>query len=153
MWADIGGTGRLKRIGPLVVSGGAVTLPNNQVASTIVAALGYVAVFESAKLAYGAQLGTAISQKKKIDHVGMPMYDTYYQGVQQGQSMDLLDPLPALTADQATAAGTVWNEFDEPMIPLPGTWDTDARLFLVAQAPNPAMIGGLVIGMDTSEKG
>jgi len=153
VFADIGSTGEPVHIGSIVVSGGTVTLPNGQTALTIIACLGYVAPFMSAKLAYGAQLGSALTQKKRIDHLGLVLYDTNYQGLMFGQRFDMLDNMPLIEAGEATPAGTVWSEFDEPMIEVPGSWNTDARLCLLAQAPNPCTVGGVVIGLSTNEKG
>lgn len=150
VFADIGGTGRPKHIGTLIVSGGVVTLPNLQSASTIVACLGYVAPFMSAKLAYAAAAGTALTQKKRITHCGLVMFDTDAQGITFGQRFDIMDSLPQMEAGQVTPPGTVWWEYDEPAIAMPGEWDTDARLCLLAQAPRPCTVGGVVVGVDTS---
>lgn len=152
VFADIGGTGRMKHIGPLTVSGGVVTLPNNQVASTIVAVLGFAAPFVSAKLAYAAQQGTALTQRKRLEHLGLVLYDTHAQGLQYGQRIDALDDLPLEEAGQTTADGTVWGEYDETMVTVPGEWDTDARLCLLARAPKPVMVGCAVLGLTASEK-
>ncbi len=153
VFADIGSTGEPVHIGPLVVAGGNITLPNGQSALTIIACIGYVAPFMSAKLAYGAQLGSALTQRKIIDHVGLVLYDTNYQGIEYGQRFDYLDTMPLIEAGQATPSGTVWSEYDEPMIEVPGSWNTDARLCLLAQAPNPVTVGAVVIGMGTNESG
>lgn len=152
VFADIGGTGRPVHIGALTVSGGKIALPNGRTATTITACLGYVAPFMSAKLAYAAQMGSALTQKKKIDHVGLIMFDTHNRGLQLGQRFDQLDDLPLVEADASTGASTVWPEYDEPMAEAPGEWNTDARLCLLAQAPRPATIGGVVVGMETHEK-
>lgn len=152
VFADIGSTGEPIHIGSIPVSGGEITLPNGQSAQVITACLGYVAPFMSAKLAYGAQMGSALSQKKRINYVGLVMYDTHYQGLQYGQRLDVLDNLPLMEASQQTAVGTVWSEYDQPMIEVPGEWNTDARLCLLAQAPSPCTVGAVVIGMDTKEK-
>lgn len=152
VFADIGSTGEPIHIGTIVVSGGTITLPNGQTAITIIACLGYVAPFMSAKLAYGAQLGSALTQKKRINHLGMVMQDTHYQGIQYGQRMDVLDNLPLVEADAITPAGTVWGEYDQPMFEVPGDWNSDARLCLLAQAPVPCTVGALVIGLETKEK-
>jgi hypothetical protein len=153
VFADIGTTGEPVNVGPLAVENGVVTLPNGQQATTIIACLGYVAPFMSAKLAYAAQLGSALTQRKRIDHVGLVLYDTSCQGLQFGQRFDVLDAMPLYEAGQETPAGTVWSEYDEPMIEVPGSWNTDARLCLMARAPNPCTVGGVVIGMETREKG
>ncbi len=152
MFADIGSTGEPVHLGPLVVSGGALTLPNGQSATTIIACLGYVAPFMSAKLAYGAQMGSALTQRKRINHLGLVLYDTAAQGIQFGQRFDVLDSMPLMEAGETVPSGTTWNEYDEPMIELPGSWLTDSRLCLLAQAPNPCMVGAVVIGMGTNEK-
>jgi hypothetical protein len=153
IFADVGSTGEPVHLGAVTVSGGVVTLPNGQSALTIIACLGYVAPFMSAKLAYAAQLGSALTMRKRIDHVGLVMMDTNAQGLQFGQRFDVLDSLPLVEAGQTTPAGTTWSEYDEPMIEVPGSWQTDARLCLLAQAPNPCTVGGIVIGMVTNEKG
>jgi hypothetical protein len=153
VFADIGSTGDPVHVGAIVVANGAITLPNGQTALTIIACLGYVAPFMSAKLAYAAQLGSALTQRKRIDHVGLVLYDANYQGIAFGQRFDALDNLPLYEAGAATPAGTTWSEYDEPMIEAPGSWQTDARLCLLAQAPNPCTVGGVVIGLTTHERG
>lgn len=152
VFADIGATGRPKRIGPLVVSGGQITLPNRQVATSIVACLGFVAPFMSAKLAYGAQMGSALTQKKKIPRVGLVLFDTAKDALQTGQSFDALEPMPAIESAQLVPDGMVWSEYDEPMVTIGSDWDTDARLCLLAQAPNPCTVGAVVIGMLSTER-
>jgi hypothetical protein len=153
VFADIGATGEPIHVGSVAVQNGAVTLPNGQQALTIIACLGYVAPFMSAKLAYAAQLGTALTQRKRIDHIGLVLYDAGSQGLRFGQRFDVLDNLPLYEAGAATPPGTTWSEYDEPMIEAPGSWQTDARLCLLAQAPNPCTVGGVVIGLATNERG
>lgn len=153
VFADIGSTGEPIHLGSLPVVAGVVTLPNLQVATNITACLGYVAPFVSAKLAYAAQLGSPLNQRKKIGGLGVTLYDTHYQGLQFGQRIDVMDTLPQVEAGQATAAGTIWNQYDEPMFEVPGDWSADARLHLMAQAPLPCTVGAVVIGLTTNEKG
>jgi hypothetical protein len=152
VFADIGGTGEPVHVGAVVVADGAVTLPNGAAATTITAALGYVAPFMSAKLAYGAQLGSALTQKKRIDHLGLVLYDAAAQSIAFGQRFDVLDSLPLVEAGQATAPGTTWSTYDQPMIEVPGSWNTDARLCLLAQAPTPVTVGAVVAALTTNEK-
>jgi hypothetical protein len=105
------------------------------------------------KLAYAAQMGSALTQRKRLDHLGLVMTDTHYQGIQFGQRFDALDNLPLYEADQPTPSGVVWTEYDEPMMEVPGEWSTDARLCLLAQAPGPCTVSGVVMGMTTHERG
>ncbi len=141
-----------RRVGTLTVSNGLLTLPNGRKESLLVAFFGYTAPFYSAKLAYGAPGGSALSQKKKIDHLGLILFDAHWQGIKMGQSFLRLDDLPQMLQEAQIAADTVFDEYDQPTISVPGTWDTDARLCLLAQAPRPVKVGGVVIGMNTNDK-
>jgi hypothetical protein len=153
IFADIGATGEPVHVGAVTVADGVITLPNGQMALTIIACLGYVAPFMSAKLGYAAQLGSALTQRKRIGHIGLVLYDAAAQGLAFGQRFDALDSLPLVEAGAATPPGTTWSEYDEPMIEAPGSWQTDARLCLLAQAPNPCTVAGVVIGLTTNERG
>jgi hypothetical protein len=125
---------------------------NQAAATTVTACLGYVAPFMSAKLAYGAQLGSALTQKKRIDHLGLVLYDAAAQGLAFGQRFDVLDNLPLFEAGETTPFGTTWSSYDQPMIEVPGSWNTDARLCLLAQAPNPVTVGAVVVALTTNER-
>jgi hypothetical protein len=83
--------------------------------------------------------------------MGLMMLNTHYQGLQYGSSIHDMQPLPLVENGQNTAADTVWSEYDEPMIGLAGSWDTDSRMHLLATAPRPAMVAGVVIGVNTTE--
>jgi hypothetical protein len=141
-----------QRIGPLVVSGGKLTLPNGRTETDLLACFGFSAPYMSAKLAYAAQGGSAVNQKKKIDHVGLLMFDTHVSGIAVGQRMDVLDPLPGMEGDLAVDPNRLYPEYDEPAMEVPGDWDTDARLCMMAMAPYPVMISGTVISITTNEK-
>lgn len=152
VFADQQPSDKLSHAGSFTVSGGSISLPINWKSSNIVAFFGFVAPFMSAKLAYGAQMGSPLTQKKKLDHVGLILYDTHTSGIQIGQRFDHLDPMPQIENGDTVAANTVWGEYDEQMMELPGEWDTDSRLCLLAQAPYPCGVGGVVIAITTNEK-
>jgi hypothetical protein len=152
VFADQQPSGRMKHVGTLTVSGGAIALPNGWQATSIVACFGYVAPFMSAKLAYAAQMGAPLTQKKILSHVGLVLYDAGAQSLKIGQRMDDLDDLPEIEGEDDVPETQVWSEYDEPMIPVAGEWDTDARLCLLAQAPHPVKVGGVVLQVKTNEK-
>lgn len=136
--------------GVFTVRNGRISL--SQEVTTAVVGLSYRADFKSAKLAYAASIGTALSQKKRIEQIGLVLIDTHAQGVQYGQSFEKLNDMPAVKDGVAVSAGTIFAQYDMPMMALPGTWDTDARLCLRASAPRPATIAAAVIAMQTNEK-
>jgi len=137
-----------KDLGTFTVSGGQVAGLASAVTNACVG-LGYSATFKSAKLAYAADMGTALTQKKKIDRVGLIFTNTHNQGLEYGQSFTTMDNLP-LSIDGATVdTSLVWEDYDNPMISVPGSWDTDARLCLRATAPRPCMLLAAVIDVAT----
>lgn len=144
VWAD--GEDR----GTFTVRNGRISL-DTEVTSAVVG-LCYKADFKSAKLAYAAMMGTALTQKKRIEQIGLALIDTHAQGVQYGQSFESLADMPAVKDGAMIASGTILPEYDMPMTALRGTWDTDARLCLRAQAPRPATIAAAVIAIHTNEK-
>jgi hypothetical protein len=154
VFADGPNGGPMRYQGAIVADGsGVIFLPNGRLALNIVAYFGFMAPFRSAKLAYAAELGTALNQVKKIGHLGLVAYDMHAaSGLQFGQRFDKLDPLPAVEQGVATAANTVWAEYDERMIEVGGEWDTDARLNLLGQAPYPVKVAACVIDIETNEK-
>jgi hypothetical protein len=141
-WADG------KDVGTFTVNAGSITLAT--AAENVCVGLGYSATFKSAKLAYAAAGGTALNQVKRIDHVGLILQNTHYQGIEYGQDADHLDALPLVEQGKTTAADYVWEMYDEDMIELNGSWDTDARLVITAAAPRPATVMAAVIGMQTN---
>jgi hypothetical protein len=149
VFADQQPSGRIVHVGTLIVSNGVIALPNAMSARNIIAYFGFMAPFMSAKLAYAAQLGTPLTIKKKIDHVGLALFDAGAQSLQIGQRFDVMDALPQYEEGAAVPATTIWSEYDEPMIEVPGEWDTDARLCLLAQAPYPCKVGGVAVGVKT----
>ncbi len=136
-------------LGTFTVASGSITISTGY--DNVCVGLGYSATFKSAKLAYAAQMGTALNQTKKIDTIGLILANTHSQGLEYGQDFDIMDNLPLIEDGAETATDTVWEEFDGPMMTLPGMWDTDARLCLRATAPKPCMVLAAVVDVTTHE--
>jgi hypothetical protein len=116
------------------VAGGAITL--DSAVSNAVIGLPYTAQWKSAKLAYAAQLGTALTQRKRISALGLILVDAHAYGLKVGQDFALLDDLPLVRDDGETIdPNTVSAAEDDGSFPVNGTWDTDSRLCLQAKAP------------------
>lgn len=143
--------GKLRYAGTVTVASGVATLPNGKTATRIIAYLGYYAPFVSAKLAYGAQMGTALNQRKKINAIGLVAQDMHPQGVKVGQTFEEMDDLPLIEDGTDVDQDEVWGDYDSDITSVPGEWDTDARLCLLAQAPKPATISAVVLAVQTNE--
>ncbi|HDZ73695.1 MAG TPA: hypothetical protein ENH55_13200 [Aurantimonas coralicida] len=135
-----------------VDSTGGVTI--SQASTTVCIGLPYTGFYRTAKLAYAvpSSLGTALTQRKRVNHIGLVLADAHAQGLEYGPSTDTLDPLPLMSAGATISTDAVNATFDEESIEFPGEWDTDSRIVLRATAPRPVTVLGMVIQIETKEK-
>lgn len=123
------------------VTGGQITIPT--LYQNAVVGLYYEAFYQSSKLAYAAQQGTALAQKKQPLQVGLLLLNTHAKGIKYGQNFTKMDPLPIM--DKGVARTGMIDIADQEMARIPGTWGTDQRLCLKAAAPRPCMVAAAVI--------
>lgn len=138
-------------LGSYTVTSGQITGLTSAVTSAVIG-VAYTAQWKSSKLAYAAGMGSALTQKKKLNHLGLILKDTHYQGLRYGTDFTNLDDLPGIESGTSVAANTIHSVYDEEAFEFPGEWDTDARLCLQAQAPKPCNILAAIIGVETNEK-
>lgn len=136
-----------KDLGTYTVNSDQVTLP--VAVENAVVGLGYTAQYKSTKLAYAAQMGTAINQVKRVNRLGVIAGTMHAQGLKYGPDFDHLDDLPKIEDGAAVSADYVWSEYDQQQFPFGGSWDTDARFCLQASAPRPCVLLGCTIEMTT----
>lgn len=139
-----------KDLGSYTVSGGSITL--SEAVTSCIVGLEYEARFKSAKQAFGAAMGTPLNQRKRIDHLGLILADTHYQGLEFGPDFTTMDSMPLIERYEETAADAVWESYDEDMISFPGEWSTDSRLCLRATAPRPCTVLAATVSMLTNDK-
>jgi hypothetical protein len=141
------------------VTSGSITI--SEAVTSAVVGLPYDGRFKPAKLAYGAQLGTAIGQKKKISHLLILLADTVHKGITYGRHFDddsdapsnyVMNSLPRVYKGAVISEDKLYDTFEAEPYPFDGTWDTDARFCVKAMSPYPAHILGFVAVMDTNEK-
>lgn len=139
-----------------VDSSGEIVLTNggsSYVATTGIVGLAFRGRFKSTKLAYASQLGTALTQRKRLSHLGMLMVNTHARGVKYGPDFDTLDDLPLIDNEGAEVdLDTIHAAYDKDMFEWPGGWGTDERMCLEMNSPRPATILGVVVGIDETDK-
>jgi len=136
--------------GAYTVSGGTIVL-DTEISSGVIG-LTYTAQYKSVKLAYGAEQGSALTQRKAIPQIGLIMQNTYKDGIKYGQSFDELDDLPLVEDELVVEDDKLWDTYDKDPFKFNGTWNTDSRVCLQSQAPKPATILAVVMGIKTNEK-
>jgi hypothetical protein len=138
-----------------LVTGGQITLPS--AVSSGVVGLAYQAQFKGVKLAYAAQMGSAISQTQIVAGLGLMLADTHSHGVLYGPDFDQLDNLPAMEEEAEVLYDYVWGPangepaYDKRQFSFIGEFTADARLCLVATAPRPARVLAAIVTVKTNE--
>lgn len=118
------------------IAGGAIA---GQTAGNWVCGLAYESLFKSAKL------GQTLSHHKNIDTMAPILLNTHPRGLLYGPDFTNMDNLPLMYEGAAVDVNTVYPTYDADAQGFPGTWDTDARLCLKAQAPRPCTVLAVVI--------
>jgi hypothetical protein len=148
VWGD--GAPQVTADVPKTVTGGQITgLP--VAVSNAVVGLAYTAQLKTAKLAYGAEHGTALTMQKRVSRIGLVMADVAWKGVRVGRDFTNMTGLPVTYRGKALTAGQVLTAFDAVPGSFNGGWDADARVCIQVQSPYCATIMGLAIEMETNE--
>lgn len=132
------------------VTGGQITLPAS-VTGTVVVGLSYEGRWQSTKLAYAAQTGTAMSQKKTILQVAPILYSTHNRGVMFGQTFDKMQVMPRKVKEKDTGENAMLWDYDYDYFSIPGDWKNDSRLCMKFRAPLPATVLGVGMLMESHE--
>jgi hypothetical protein len=137
-------------LGEFTVASGQITGLADSVTNACVG-LGYRARYKSVKLAFGA-VGTALTQRKRVDHVGVIAQNLHPRGLKYGSSFDRLDDMPLVEKGAVVDPDGMHATYDADAFEFDGEWNTDSRVCLEANAPLPVTLLALVIGMSIHEK-
>ncbi len=132
-WADG------KDQGTFTVTSGVITLP--VAVSNAVVGLGYRARFRSVKMG-------KLTLKKRLKHLGLLLVDTHARGLKYGY----MDDLPMVEAGEEVDPDYIWDEYDMESIETNGTYSTNSRLCLEANAPRPCTVQAVVVDMTENAK-
>lgn len=135
---------------PLTVSSGSVTLPS--AATNAVVGLSYKGQFKSMQLAYGAQLGTAMTYPKRISNLSLMMADVAWKGIRIGYSFDDMTGIAHTYEGRILSATEVLEEYVEDGSSFNGGWAADSRLCIEVESPYCATFLGAVVEMQTNER-
>ena len=133
VWADG------KDLGTFTVTTGEITLP--VAVSEAIVGLTYRARYRSVKM-------KDLTNRKKINSLGLVLMDTHSKGVAFGQDFDYLEDLPDNELEDAVLANSVWTDYDFDASAVNGTYTNDARLCLEANAPRPCTVVACVVDYD-----
>lgn len=135
------------------VTAGQITLPA-PVTGRVIVGLPYEGRWKSTKLAYAAQTGTAMSQRKNVLAVSPILYATHNKAALFGTSFDgNMDPINQVfeMEDLGAAMLDTDRDYDYDAFPVEGDWSPDARLCIKFRSPLPATVLGVGIMMEAHE--
>lgn len=135
--------------GAYTVSGGEITVDTS--VTNWCAGLTYQARYKSAKLAGQTSLGLSLTQRNRINKIGLILADTHAQGITFGPDFTTMDGLPLMEDGVAVDGDAVWEDYDRDMIEFPGDWSTDSRVCLEANAPRPCTVLAAVMNVDRQD--
>lgn len=133
------------------VASGQITLPAAYTGDVVVG-LAYEGRFKSTKLAYAAQTGTAVTQRKNVTRVAPLLYKTHNRGPLFGDNFSRMDPLPRQYRGVDQGLNALLDDYDSDGFTLPGSWSTDSRLCMKFRAPLPCTVLGVVLEVDAHER-
>lgn len=149
----VDGNGKPVRAEFVVSGAGQFTLPSAP-SGNVVYGLPYRARYKSGRLAYAAEMGTAMLRPKKVDGLGLVLTDFARAGLRFGAEFDDADhPLWRMReqVDYETAPAVVTGDVsDEHLHAMGGPWTTDSRVCIETNSPFPASMLGLVVSVETS---
>lgn len=135
------------------VASGQITLPAAVTGTkSAIVGLPYEGRWQSTKLAYAAQGGSAVSQKKQVLQVSPVLYKTWNQALRFGQDFDSMVPLPRIIKGVDVGASALLDTLDYDAFSIPGSWSNDARICVKALAPMPATVLGMVFNVESHER-
>ena len=148
-------------MGLFSVANGATTITMPTPVSNAVYGFPYPGEYQSTKLAYAVPGGTALTQKKKVDHLGIIAQNMHCQALWYGDMNDMkavmagtpvassnMQSMPGIEDDVVVDPNTVWATYDKDMFEFPGEHDTDSRLCLYTPGGLPVTLLAAIIGIE-----
>lgn len=131
--------GNSKDLGTYTVASGAITA-SEAITGAYTVGLVYTAQFKSSKRAVLDAQEFMLTERKKIDALGLVLANTHHQGLRYGPDFTNLDDLPQVIDGADVTSGTIHSALDTDPTGFPGEWGSDPRLCLEAAAPRPCTV-------------
>jgi len=114
--------------------------------------LGYSGLYKSAKLAYAAQGGTALTMPKRVSEIGLLLENAHVNAVEFGPDFNTMRRMDRVYSGRPLTDQEILEIHDQLAFAFPGEWTTDSRVCLRVQAPYPATLLGLVTSIELNER-
>lgn len=116
---------------------------------TVIIGEPYNGEWRSTKLAYGAQGGTALFQRKKVSQLGIYLLNTAIDKVLVGKDFTTLRKIAETYKGKPLTSGQVVPAYDADLMSISSDWETDSRVCIRARSPYPFTAATLVLDVNT----
>jgi hypothetical protein len=130
----------------LLVTDGTVTLP--VAASRAIVGLPYTSTLATQRIEAGASIGTAQAKTKRIHKLGLRLYNSL--GGKFGPSESRLDLIPYRIGSDYMDEVPPTLTGDTDVLAFPGGYETDGRIWVVADQPLPLTVVALYPELETA---
>lgn len=139
--------------GSHTVASAAITLAiAAPVGADVVVGLDYDGLYKSAKLAIGAQRGTALAQRGRPAKIAFLLRKAIKGGIEYGQDFTTMDRLVDRQASDTYDVGPALVTETTDNLTVPGRIGKDPRIAIRFNAPYPGWVNGFVIGEEMNER-
>lgn len=129
------------------VSGGQITLDAGY--SVVQAGLFYASTYKSLKAEGGAQIGTALTQTKRIGPVGLVLHNTL--GLRIGPDTGNLTGIPFRAVGDPMDEAVPLFTGEKTVEDFPGDWESDPRIVIQTDSPLPMTVLAVVPRVETND--
>ena len=145
VWAD---GARLDDI--TITAGGSYTF--SETYSRVVIGKNVEHEFLSVKLAYAANIGTALAQLKIVRRLGLVLSRSCLDGVRVGRDATNTEGLPEIVNGAVRTTSQFFTHFDDGMFPIAGDWDADARFYVACDSQSgPCTVQAVIMDIETRD--
>lgn len=134
------------------VAGNSITVPHLVSEPTIIG-IPVTAQWQSAKLAFQAQIGTGLTMRKRTVKIAPLLRRTHYGGFKIGPSFTSMRELPRMFGADTLEPDDLIQTYDYDGATYPGGFSTDSRICIRSVSPYSCTVSGLVVDMEQNERG
>jgi len=133
-----------------ITAGGSYTF--SETYDRVVVGLNVEHEFTSVKLAYAAQIGSALGQLKILHGLGLVLSKSCLDGLRIGRSSAESEGMPEVIDGATRTPNQFFAHFDDRPFPIAGAWDTDARFYVGCDSQEgPCTVQSVIIDIETRD--
>jgi hypothetical protein len=137
---------------PGTVTGGGNLVVSGNYADAVIG-LPVRARWKSAKLAFGAERGSAITTNRKPAKIGLVLHNTHVGGIQAGENYTNMQKVPLVYDGTTLTDATLLENYEYKPVAGRTGFGFDPRIHIQADSPYSATVAAMVVDLEQNERG